>query len=205
MNRLCNLCGHVMAIRHGFCRPVAPGKACAQFRSGGWLRAHLRSSCEGQSLVEFAFVVPILMALMMGIFAVGIITFNDVALNNAVELGSSALMREGNAPNTNMTNYLADPCQYAFAQMTSATSNLLPQNLTVKYTLVSITNGVTTTTQIGPFTGATANTCSGNSADFASGGNFTLVATYPCTLGLYGFNVPGCTLSATASQFIYTN
>jgi hypothetical protein len=137
------------------------------------------------------------MALMMGIFAVGIITFNDVALNNAVELGSSALMREGNAPNTNMTNYLADPCQYAFAQMTSATSNLLPQNLTVSYTL----NG----NKIGPFTGTAANTCSGNSADFASGGNFTLMATYPCTLGLYGFNVPGCTLTATASQFIYTN
>jgi Flp pilus assembly protein TadG len=197
MKRLRNLCGHVMALRHGFCRPAAPGRACAQFRSGSRLRAHLRSSSEGQSLVEFAFVVPILMAIMMGIYAVGIITFNEVALNNAVDLGSTYLMRAGPAPGTNMTSYLADPCQYAFAQMTSATSNLLPQNLTVTYKL----NGKT----IGPFTGAAANSCSSNSTDFAAGGNFTLIATYPCTLGLYGFNVPGCKLKATASQFIYTS
>jgi hypothetical protein len=197
MKMLSNLCGHVMALRHGFCRPTALGRACAQFRSGGRLRALLRSSSEGQSLVEFAFVVPILMALMMGIFAVGIITFNDVALNNAAETGAKWLADEGNAPGTNMTNYLADPCQFAFTQMTSATSNLLPQNLTVTYIL----NG----SQIGPFTGATANTCSADAAAFATGGTITIIAQYPCTLGLYGFNVPGCTLTATASQFIYTS
>jgi len=205
MNRLSNLCGHVMELWHGYCRAMAPGRAVAQFRSGGRLRALLRSSSEGQSLVEFAFVVPILMALMMGIYAVGIISFNDVALNNAARLGATALMVEGNAPGTNMTNYLADPCQYAFAQMTSATSNLLPQNLTVTYRLTYLQNGTTpTTVTIGPFTGAAANTCSGYSADFAIGGTFTLTAQYPCTLGLYGFNVPGCKLTATASEFIYT-
>ena len=198
MKRLSKLQGRALKFARDFCRATAPGRAGARALStGSRLRACLRSGGEGQSTVEFAFVVPIVMAIMMGIYAVGIISFNYVALNNAVDLGSTFLMRGGNAPGTNMTNYLADPCKLTFAQMTSATSNLLPQNLTVTYTL----NG----SKIGPFTGAAANTCSGNSADFASGGNFTLTATYPCTLGLYGFNVPGCKITAKASQFIYTS
>jgi Flp pilus assembly protein TadG len=178
------------------------------------LRACLRSGGEGQSIVEFAFIVPILMGLMMGIYAVGIITFNDVALNNAVDIGSTALMKAGYAANTNMSvasDYstdvapLTDPCQYAFAQMTSPTSNLLPQNITVTYTLAYTLNGTPTTATIGPFTGKTANTCTSYSADFAIGGSLTIVASYPCTLGLYGFNVPGCKITAKASQFIYTS
>jgi Flp pilus assembly protein TadG len=158
-------------------------------------------------LVEFAFVVPILMALMMGIYAVGIITFNDVVLNNAVESGAMSLTSVGSSPGSNMAiaaDYstgiapLADPCLYAFSQMSSASANLVANNITVTYVL----NGAP---PIGPFTGAAANTCASHSADFAAGGNFTIIATYPCTLGLYGFNIPGCKITATASQFLYTS
>jgi hypothetical protein len=183
----------------------------------GRLRAFLCSG-EGQSLVEFAFVVPILMALMMGIYAVGIITFNDVALNNAVDIGATSLMKAGYASGTNMsvaTDYstgvapLTDPCQYAFTQMTSATSNLISNNITVTYYLTYTDLSTTPSTQvnvtIGPFTGTAANSCTSYSSDFATGGNITIVATYPCTLGLYGFNVPGCKITAKASQFIYTS
>ena len=216
MKKLSNLCGQVMALRHGFCRATAPGRAGAQFRSGDRLRAFLRSGGEGQSTVEFAFVVPILMAIMMGIYAVGIISFNYVALNNAVELGAGSLESIGSASGSNMADknyyssgvaplWVTDPCKYAFAQMTIPTSNLLPQNITVTYKVTYMQDGTPTTVTMGPFTGAATNTCSSNSTDFTSGGNFTIVATYPCTLGLYGFNVPGCTITATASQFIYTS
>lgn len=118
MKRLSDLRGQAKLLLLGYCCAAAPGRAGAQLRSGGWLRALLRSGSEGQSIVEFAFVVPILMALMMGIYAVGIISFNDVALNNAVDLGATSLMKAGTAPNSNMsvaTDYstgvapLADP------------------------------------------------------------------------------------------------
>jgi Flp pilus assembly protein TadG len=206
MKRLSNLRGQARPLLRGYLRVVSACGANKKAVSiGDRLRDFLCSGGEGQSLVEFAFVAPILLALMMGIYAVGIISFNDVALNNAVDIGASSLAVEGNAPGTNMVNYLADPCQYAFAQMTSATSNLIANNITVTYTLTFVSNGVTVTDNIGPFTGATANTCNSYSADFATGGSLTIVATYPCTLGLYGFNVPGCKLTASASQFIYTS
>jgi Flp pilus assembly protein TadG len=216
MKRLSDLRGQAIMLLLGYCRASAPGRAGAQFRSGGRLRASLRSGGEGQSAVEFAFVVPIMLAVMMGIYAVGIITFNDVALNNAVDTGATSLTSVGSAPSSNMgtgadyTNGvapIADPCQFAFTQMTSATSNLIPNNITVTYylTYLDLDTNTQVNVTIGPYTGAAANTCTGNSADFATGGHFTIVATYPCTLGLYGFNVPGCKITATASEFIYTS
>jgi len=219
MKKLSNLRGQARPLLRGYFRAASACGANRKPRSiAGRLRAFLCSGGEGQSLVEFAFVMPILMALMMGIYAVGIITFNDVALNNAVEAGAMSLTSVGSAPGTNMgtasdyTNGVApitDPCQYAFAKMTSATSNLIANRITVTYYLTYnnlSTNPVSTVNvTIGPYTGTTANSCQSYSSDFAAGGNFTLVATYPCTLGLYGFNVPGCKIIAKASQFIYTS
>jgi hypothetical protein len=212
MKRLSDLRGQARMLLPGYCCAAAPGRAGAQFRSGGRLRAFLRSGGEGQSIVEFAFLVPIMLALMMGIYAVGIISFNDVALSNAVEIGSSSLMKEGTATGTSMTA-LPDPCQYAFSQMTTPTSNLIANNITVTYTLTFVSSGTTVTDTIGPMTGPYSgtgsangtNTCPSYSTDFATGGQLTIVATYPCTLGLYGFNVPGCHITAKASQFIYTS
>jgi Flp pilus assembly protein TadG len=219
MRRLSNLRGQSRPLLHGYFRDAAACGANKKALSiAGWLRAFLFSSVEGQSLVEFAFVFPILMGLMMGIYAVGIITFNDMALTNAVDIGATSLMKAGTASNSNMSvasDYstgvapLTDPCQYAFGLMTSATSNLLPQNITVTYYLtyvdLSTTPGTTVNVTIGPFTGTAANSCTSYSADFAIGGSLTMVASYPCTLGLYGFNVPGCKIAAKASQFIYTS
>jgi hypothetical protein len=156
------------------------------------------------------------MGLMMGVYAVGIITFNDVALNNAVDTGANSLTSVGSAPSSNMgtgSDYssgvapISDPCQFAFAQMTSATSNLIANDITVTYylTYLDLSNNTMVNVTIGPYKGTAANTCTSNSSDFATGGTFTIVATYPCSLGLYGFNVPGCTITAKASEFIYTS
>jgi Flp pilus assembly protein TadG len=219
MKRLSNLRGQARPLLRGYFRAAEACGANKYPRSiGGRLRAFLCSGSKGQSLVEFAFVVPIMLMLMMGIYAVGIITFNDVALNNAVDIGATSLMKAGTASNSNMSvasDYstgvapLTDPCKYAFALMASPTSNLLPQNITVTYYLtyldLSTNPGTTVNVTIGPYTGTAANTCTSYSSDFATGGSLTIVASYPCTLGLYGFNIPGCKITAKASQFIYTS
>jgi Flp pilus assembly protein TadG len=140
--------------------------------------------------------LPITMMVFTGIFAVAIAISNDVALNVAVEAGARYMATEGKATGTNMAT-LADPCQSIFSQMVASSTTLNPANITVTYTL----NGST----IGPYTGTAANTCSSQSTAFSEGGNLTLVATYPCTIGMYGFNFSGCQITAAASQFIYTS
>jgi Flp pilus assembly protein TadG len=167
------------------------------------LRACLRSGSEGQSLVEFAFVLPVLALLLTGIFWCGINMGNYLALSNAVDVGSRYLVIEGNTTGTSTGN-LADPCQAVFTQMmgsatSSSSSTLDPDQISVTYTL----NG----SPIGPFKGRAQNTCAGQSDNFANGGVFTMVATYPCSNGIYGVNLSSCkfTVSSPPNQTITTN
>jgi len=203
-----NLYGQALALRHAFCRATASSRADAKTRSvGGRLFAFLRSRSEGQYVIESALVLPILLMIFLSIFAAGFYMYNDVLLNTAVGTGAESLAAAGVVSGTNMSNAssysngvapMADPCSYAFSQMTAAAPGLNPANITVTYVL----NG----SAIGPpLTGSAANTCSSSSAAFTAGGNVTLIATYPCNVGLYSISLPGCPIEAMASQFIYTN
>jgi Flp pilus assembly protein TadG len=201
MKRLSNMRSQALALMHGFYSATAPGRACARARFiGGRLRAFLRSKSEGQSLVELALLLPMMMMLLTGIFSIGVAMCSDVALNNAVDVGARYLAIEGNTSGTTSGN-LADPCQAVFSQMMGSSSTLNPANITVTYTLV---NGASST-KIGPFTGTAANTCSNESAAFGSGGSFTIIATYPCNIGVYGVNFSGCQITASSNQYIYSN
>jgi Flp pilus assembly protein TadG len=199
MKRLSKLHGRALKFASGFCRATAPGRAGARaLNTGSRLRALLRSGSDGQSLVEFALVVPVLALLLTGVFWIGINMCNYLALNDAVEVGARYLAIEGNTTG-NSTNNLADPCQAVFTQMMGSASTLDPSKISVSYTF----NGST----IGPFIGTAANTCPSDSGSFGSGGTFTIVATYPCTGGIYKANLSGCqiTVSSPPNQTIYTN
>jgi len=182
MKRLSRLHGRALKFASGFYRATAPGRAGARARStGSRLRAFLRSGGEGQSLVEFALVLPVLAIILTGLFWIGINTCNYLAMQDAVEVGARYLMIEGNTSGTN-TNNLADPCQAVFTQMMGSSSTLDPSKITVTYTL----NGTAVN--------STGNSCSSASGSFGAGGTFSITATYPCTAGIYKANLSGCKL-----------
>jgi Flp pilus assembly protein TadG len=182
MKRLSKLHGRALKFASGFCRATAPGRAGARALStGSRLRASLRSGDEGQSLVEFALVLPVLAMLLTCIFWMGINTCNYMALSDAVEVGARYLKTEGNTSGNNSSN-LADPCQAVFTQMMGSSSNLDPNKITVTYTL----NGSTVK--------STGNSCTDYSDNFGAGGTFSITASYPCSAGIYGTNLSGCKL-----------
>ena len=197
MIRLSKLHGRALKFARSFCRATAPGSACARARStGSWLRVCLRSGGEGQSLVEFALVLPVLALLLTGVFWVGINMCNYLALNNAVEVGARYLKIEGNTSG-NTTNNLADPCLSVFQQMMGSASTLDSSQITVTYKL----NGSTIETLKG-----SANTCPSDSDNYSAGGTFSIVATYPCTAGIYKANMSGCKLVVSSvSQTLTPN
>ena len=205
MKRLSKLRGGALTIARGFFRATAPGRADARARSdGSRLRACLRSGGEGQSLVEFALVLPVLAMLLTGIFWAGLNMCNYLALINAVGAGSQYLKIVGNTNSTSTNSTLADPCQAVFTQMmgsatSSSSSTLNPDKITVAYTL----NG----SIVESHTGRTANSCTNESDNFANGDTFTIVATYPCFDGIYGLKLTGCTLTVSSppNQVITSN
>ena len=66
------------------------------------LRRHMRMKAErGSAALEFAFVAPVFFALMLGIMEIGVMTFAQFALQNAVTQ-TARLIRTGQAQSVNV-------------------------------------------------------------------------------------------------------
>lgn len=190
MKTLNDLNGQLVALLRGRSRAAPPGRGNVKARSiGGRLRARLRSGDEGQSLLEFALVLPVLMLLMTGILSVGMAYSNQQTLTQAVASGGQAL--------ANLDQNTSNPCADTFTAITNAAPSLVAANITAKYTL----NGK----GYGPYTGTAANTCLGAQTSYLVSGTPVIVsATYPCNIGMYGVNfVPTCVLYAGVTENEY--
>jgi Flp pilus assembly protein TadG len=143
------------------------------------LRARLRSSNEeGQALLEFAFTVPLLLALVTGIVAFGIVLNRYQELTNATSTSAQTLaMSRGQT---------SDPCATTAQALYNGAPTLAQSSVTLTVSL----NGV----NVGGKTCSTATLVEGQTAQ--------VTATYPCNFPLvYGLNL-SCTLRAQTAEAI---
>ena len=168
----------------------SPGVRVGTRPLGKRARAHLRTrNEEGQSLVEFALVLPVLMLLLTGMMTFGIALHNYLELTNAVSVGAR-LLAISRVQTTN-------PCATAATAVYQAAPFLKPANLMFTFVL----NGNTYS-----YPGAT---CTSSSTTTGAAGNLVqglpaqVKATYPCNLRVYGVNyVPGCTMTAQTTELV---
>lgn len=151
------------------------------------LRARLRNQ-EGQSLLEFALTLPILLTLVTGIAIFGIALNNYIEMSAAV--GSSAQYLAMSRGNT------TDPCSTAATAFASAAPNLNASKLGFTYVL----NGTT----YGAYTGSSASTCTAGATSIQNPGvSAQMTVTYPCSLAIFGHNYwPSCNLAVQATEII---
>lgn len=136
---------------------------------------------RGQSVVELAVVLPILLLVVMGIFTFGIALNNYLMLTNAVNNGAQLL-----AISRGLT---ANPCATASAAVTNAAPLLNSADLSFTFVL----NG-------NSYTGTT---CTAGAANLLQGTTVQVTATYPCSLTVYGVNyAPSCTFRAQTAEFV---
>ncbi len=203
MKKLSNLRGQTAALLHGFCRAAVFCKACMKARSaGGRLRAFLHSDGEGQSLVEFAIVLPLMLLVLTFMFSISMAMISYEQLSSAVsqvahnDLANAQVITGG------------DPC----ASIQSDVNSLLPKNFdkTKLIFTVTILNSSGQSVPYGPTTGATSGfTCAGAvgvlNTDQAAGElttNGTLTVSYPYSwIGVYSQVMSG-NLSASQSVLI---
>jgi Flp pilus assembly protein TadG len=142
---------------------------------------------SGQSLIEFALVLPVLMLTVLGSMTFGIAINNYMLLTNATDTGGRAL-----AISRGQT---LDPCQTGSSAAIAAAPLLKSANLTFKFTL----NGTA-------YTGTSCSSSSitsGAAANLAQGSTATMHVSYPCSLNLYGQSVTStCTLNAQTSELV---
>ncbi len=149
------------------------------------VRAFFGSSSEGGALVEFAVTLPVVLLLITGIFTFSIALYQKLLLAEAVSDGGRflAVARGDN-----------DPCQETAAHIYQfASSGLSSSGLTLTITL----NG-TPTVISGGSTGAA---CAGTTS-MTAGGTATVNAQYTCSLAVYGYTFPGCTLGTQVTEVI---
>jgi Flp pilus assembly protein TadG len=148
----------------------------------GLVRTFIQRSDErGSSLVEMALCLPILLMIVTGIATFSVALNHYIMLTNAVEIGARQLAIS--------RGQLTDPCSTISTTIGNASPLLKPSS--ISYTFVI--DG----------TSYPGTTCTLGAAKLQEGVTAQVLATYPCTLIIYGKNlVPSCTLQAQTTELV---
>ncbi len=148
---------------------------------------HLASRTEGQSAVELALCLPILLMVVMGICNFGVAFNNYTELTNAVSIGARQI-----AISRGQTT---DPCALVVNTMYGTIPQLTQSKLSFTFSLNGNSYSGTSCSSTSTSTGAAAN--------LVAGSTVVVTTTYPCNLKVFNINyAPGCTLSTTASELV---
>lgn len=148
-------------------------------------RLVLKSDNEGSALVEIAITLPIMMAVLTGIFSFSIALYQKLQLAEAVSNAGHVLATDRGDTN---------PCSTATTAVYNAAPGLSQSKITLSYTLNGQSYGSGTTTC--PGTSGAAN------ANMVAGGPAQIQASYSCTLGVYGLSYSGCTVASQVTEIV---
>ena len=153
-----------------------------------------RAGERGQSLFEFALVLPLVMLVLLGMIIFGIALNNYLELTNGTTAGAQAL--------SIVRGQAVDPCAAVTAPFYAAAYNLTQANVKFTITVSSPPPGATV---LYTLASSQANpTCAAATADLIQGDTATVTTTYPCNLKFFGFNFgpPTCVLTAQTAESI---
>ncbi len=167
MKRVNDLRRRTMVLLHGLSRAAASSRTHVESRSFG---GRLRAGDEGQSLVEFAVVLPLLLLLLTFMFSVSLAVVNYEQLGDATATVAQLQIEPGRG-------LITDPCQTVEQAIVVALPNWTVSKFT--YTL-TITNSSGVATTYGPYVG-TASTCTAGAAVMAQNEPATVTVSYQYT------------------------
>jgi Flp pilus assembly protein TadG len=152
-------------------------------------RARARSLAgdeSGQSMVEMALCLPMLLIIVTGIISFSIAQNNYLELRNAAGMGGRVLVESRGD---------TDPCKQASAAIYQGAPFLGTKRLSIAYSFYD---------QAGNSQGSAAGaSCPSAQPWLIAKGTAKLTLTYPCNLGVYGHQFwPGCTLTAQTTEYV---
>lgn len=144
---------------------------------------------RGGALVEFAFVAPLMMALMLGMFSIAMVMSNYMILTNGIGAGARAFALARGQTTPALAG--SDPCQFAVNMAETAAPELNANSLTFS---ITYTNNTTST----PVSTTYSHTCAGLTLN--SNDTVQISATYPSVLFSYGWSGPSFNLVARTAE-----
>jgi Flp pilus assembly protein TadG len=184
-------------------RTAAKREACtaASAKVGRTVERLLHSGGErGAALVEFALVVPLMMAVVFGMCSFGLLFNRYLELTEAVNVGAEQLaIARGNS---------LDPCNLVYSYVKQVSPLLNSTTMQFQFELNTTWYPSSTTFYTGSATTcSSASTSSGAPSNLIQGDPVTVIVQYPCSVlafkfgSLVNFNpVPTCNLQAQITE-----
>ncbi len=141
------------------------------------------SDSDGGALVEMALTLPLIMAVMTGIFSFSVALYQKLQLAEAVS-SAGHLLATDRGDN--------DPCTTATNAIYAAAPGLSQSKITLTYTLNGHNYGSGTT--------ACAAGAGVANANMVANGTAQIQATYTCALAVYGMKFTGCSLTSQLTE-----
>jgi Flp pilus assembly protein TadG len=149
------------------------------------LRKGLASQSEGSALVEMGIALPVVLLLMTGIFSFSVALYQKLQLAESVSnAGRILAVDRGDS----------DPCQTATSAIYAAAPGLSKSNISLTYVLGGVNYGAGVTSCPGLSGSANAN--------MSAGGSAQIVATYPCSLQVYGVGYASCSMASRITEVV---
>jgi Flp pilus assembly protein TadG len=169
---------------------TSPG-TWAKSRSRVMKRLAIFGEERGQSLVEFALVIPILFLLLMGIMAFAIAFWHQLTLTNATNIAAqqAAVSRQQIA---------VDLCTPVNTALYNAGSGINNGGGSSPFTFSISVNSAPVASGIKVSSGAV----SACNVLLTQGQPLQVSTTYGCNLNFFGFRMPSCTLSASTQEVV---
>jgi Flp pilus assembly protein TadG len=134
------------------------------------VKRHIKRSEEGQAMVEFAMILPILLLLVFGIIQFAIVFNHHLTLTDAVRAG---------ARQAAVSRTFADPAGEAEKRVRAAAAgSLTDADLTVTVAAKDLSGGTT----------------------FEQGGDVTVTASYPYSIDIFGIPVKQGRLTSETTE-----
>ena len=177
-----------LALGRHWATPIERKGATSQ--PNGQAPRRLLFSHEGQSLVEFGLMAPVMVGLLTALLSLGLCMGNYIALNNA----EAEALKIISASSTN-SNVTADPCKAVSDAVLGDTGSLISSD--IQLTLAFNSSNVLNPAAPGPlFTCAKYPVpASTNPPTLA-----TITLAYPCNIAVYGFNFARSCLLKTSNS-----
>lgn len=135
---------------------------------------------RGNSLVEFTFIMPVLLIVMTGMVSFGIALHNDLMLTTAVNTGAQQLAFS--------RGQTSDPCATAYSAITSAAP--------------SLSSGISLSFVIDGTSYSSTTSCPSATTNMVQGASAEVTATYPCVLTVFRESFASCSLKSQVTEFI---
>ncbi len=162
-------------------------KFSARHRAAARWNSLVHRDEQGQSAVEMALCLPVMLLVVTGITTFGIAMNNYILLTNATNSGARMVSLSRGVS--------SDPCFDISKTVSTGAPLLKPANLT--YSLAITPSGSSSTTTY------TGTSCTSAAAALTQNATAKVVVNYPCNLKVYGRDLmPSCNLQAGDAELV---